>query len=120
MRNSLTEFAQQTPHRRVYEAIIHLKRNSGMGVKMLYTINLYSQYNDKSVHMCYSGNRIAKSGPVKAGPGKEKAMLSRSFVPAYLKQERLEALKIYQSFNLLCLYKMEREWKQMPVPARAG
>lgn len=52
--------------------------------------------------------------------GKENAMMSRSFVLAYNKREQLEALTIYQSFSLLCLYKMEREWKQMPPPEAAG
>ena len=50
--------------------------------------------------------------------GKENAMLSRNFVLALIKREHLEALNIYQSFNLLCLYKMERE--QMRDPALAG
>lgn len=52
--------------------------------------------------------------------GKENTMLSRSFVLAHIKRERLEALNIYQSFSLLCLYRMERAWKHMPEPASAG
>lgn len=47
-------------------------------------------------------------------------MLSRNFVLALIKREHLEALNIYQSFNLLCLYKMEREREQMRDPALAG
>ena len=75
-------------------------------------ITLYCRYNDKLVLMCYSRYRIEKGGLDVGRAGKEKVMLSRSFIPGYEKQAHLEALKIYQSFHLLCFYRMERKRMQ--------
>ncbi len=46
-------------------------------------------------------------------PERIKAMLSRCFIPGYPKHASFKALRIYQSFHLLCFYRIEREGKRL-------